>query len=60
MNRMTLDVAKVLDEGDISPDDRKSWLNILKMTTYIASHLTEAFEKQHNKPTIDTLATGKV
>ncbi|KAK4295273.1 hypothetical protein Pmani_032152 [Petrolisthes manimaculis] len=48
-----------LDEENISGSEKHQWLNILKMTTYLACNLMEAFEKNHNKPTIDTIQIGK-
>ncbi|XP_042208169.1 condensin complex subunit 1-like [Homarus americanus] len=59
MAKMTAELALVLDERDMSSSEKLRWLNILKMNTYLACNLTEAFENDYNKPTTDTLLLGK-
>nr|XP_053639720.1 condensin complex subunit 1-like [Cherax quadricarinatus] len=59
MAKVTAELSLLLDGGDLSGRDKHRWLNILKMTTYLACNLTEAFENKHNKPTTDTVLTGK-
>lgn len=60
MSKVTAELALLLDEGDLSTKERHQWLNVLKMTTYIACNLTESFENEYNKPSTDTLLLGKV
>lgn len=60
MSRVTAELALLLDERDMSGREKHCWLNVLKMTTYLACNLTEAFENNHNKLTTDTLLLGKV
>lgn len=60
MSKVTAELALLLDEGDLSSKERHQWLNVLKMTTYIACNLTESFENEYNKPSTDTLVLGKV
>ncbi|XP_047488430.1 condensin complex subunit 1-like isoform X2 [Penaeus chinensis] len=59
MSKVTAELALLLDEGDLSAKERHQWLNVLKMTTYIACNLTESFENEYNKPSTDTLVLGK-
>ncbi|ROT63466.1 hypothetical protein C7M84_018678 [Penaeus vannamei] len=59
MSKVTAELALLLDEGDLSAKERHQWLNVLKMTTYIACNLTESFENEYNKPSTDTLLLGK-
>ncbi|XP_042876759.1 condensin complex subunit 1-like [Penaeus japonicus] len=59
MSKVTAELALLLDEGDLSSKERHQWLNVLKMTTYIACNLTESFENEYNKPSTDTLVLGK-
>ncbi|XP_064081670.1 condensin complex subunit 1-like [Macrobrachium nipponense] len=59
ITKLSSEISPVVDENDMSSSDRHRWLNILKMTTYIACTLTEAFEKHSNKPTLDTALITK-
>ena len=56
---MTSLSSELTNQTDLSSEQDK-WLLALKMNTYIACMLTEAFEKVHNKPTTDLLAATKV
>lgn len=58
MSALTSKVGQILD-GSSSNIDVHSWLLSLKMLTYIACNLTEAFESNFNKPS-DIISTGKV
>ncbi|CAL4065931.1 unnamed protein product, partial [Meganyctiphanes norvegica] len=59
MAKVTADLALRLDEEAMGSRDKLEWLNILKMTTYLACTLMECFEKFHLKPSTDTLDLGK-
>nr|XP_045604996.1 condensin complex subunit 1-like [Procambarus clarkii] len=58
MGKLSAELALLLD-GEMSGREKHNWLNVLKMTTYLACNLTEAFENNYNKPTTDTLLLGK-
>ncbi|XP_018015695.1 condensin complex subunit 1 isoform X2 [Hyalella azteca] len=61
MTQQTTDLASLLDDiANVSASARSQNFTILKMNTFLAVQLTEAFENHHNKPSQDAfLATGK-
>ncbi|KAM7180780.1 condensin complex subunit 1 isoform 3-T3 [Macrochelys suwanniensis] len=44
MSRHSSDLSSILDNLDLSPSDRTTHLNALKMNCYVLTHLVEAFE----------------
>ncbi|XP_068224486.1 condensin complex subunit 1 [Palaemon carinicauda] len=59
MTKLASEISPVVEGNDMSSSERLTWLNIVKMTTYIACTLTEAFEKHSNKPSLDTALATK-
>ncbi|KAG0724408.1 Condensin complex subunit 1 [Chionoecetes opilio] len=48
-----------ITNGDVTGPLKLKWLNIVKMTTFIACKLTEAMENKYNKTSADVVVTGR-
>lgn len=59
MGKLVSELGRVID-GDLTGLVKHKWLNIVKMTTFIACKLTEAMENKCNKTSSDVLVTGRV
>lgn len=60
MTTMASNISGVLEEQETSQYEQKVWLLTLKMNTYIACNLTEAFESNYNKPSTEIILSNKV
>ncbi|KAB7497282.1 hypothetical protein Anas_08860 [Armadillidium nasatum] len=58
METMTTNIHNLLEETPCQFEYNR-WLLILKMNTYIACTLTEAFENKFNKPSTDIALMGR-
>ena len=59
MEKMVSELGRII-EGDLTVSVKSKWLNIVKMTTFIACKLTEAMESKYSKTSADVLQTGRV
>lgn len=57
MGKLVSEVGHIID-GDLTGSSKAKWLNIIKMTTFIACKLIDAMENKYNN-TSDILVTGK-
>ena len=62
LSKLTTHLATLLDDiSSLGGSERQHWLNVLKMLSYLACNLTEAYEAHHNKPSQNALlGTAKV
>lgn len=58
--RLSRDLPSILDSVTLSATERKEYLNTVKMTCYLLTQLTEAFEAEYYKSSLANLApSGK-
>lgn len=59
MGKLVSELSRII-EGDLNGSMKSKWVNVLKMTTFIACKLTEALEAKYHKASADILVTGRV